>query len=102
MDITEFAKAIFTLAVSVLTCFIIPAIKQRMDANEFAEMCKWIDIAVDAAEMIYNRSGMGKEKKGYVVNFLSSRGYELDEDELDAAIEASVRRLKAGGKNGND
>ena len=96
MDITEFVKAIFALAVSVLTCFIIPAIKQRMDANEFAELCKWVKIAVEAAEMIYHESGLGKEKKKYVENFLHAKGITIDAGELDNLIESAVLELKAG------
>ena len=96
MDITEFVKALVALAISVLTCFVIPAIKQRMEANEFAELWKWVKIAVEAAEMIYNRSGMGKEKKKYVENFLLAKGLTVKVDELDNLIEAAVLELKAG------
>ena len=43
--------------------------------------------------MIFKETGMGKEKKQYVVNFLKAQGFSLDFDELDKMIEAAVLEL---------
>lgn len=96
MDITEFVKALVALAISVLTCFVIPYLRQRMDAEQMNELLKWTKIAVQAAEMIYNETGMGAKKKQYVTDFLLSKGYTLDMGEVDNAIESAVLELKAG------
>ena len=94
LNITDIMSAIIALAAAILTTFVVPAIRQKMDAEDFAQMLKWVKIAVQAAELIYKGTGLGAQKKAYVKEFLLSRGYELDETELDAAIEAAVLELK--------
>ena len=94
LNITDIMSAIIALAAAILTTFVVPAIRHKMDADDFSTMLKWVKIGVQAAEMIYKGTGMGKMKKQYVKEFLLSRGYELDEAELDAAIESAVLELK--------
>lgn len=94
LNITDIMSAIIALAVAILTTFVVPAIRQKMDAQDFAQLLKWVKIGVQAAEMIYKGTGMGKLKKAYVKDFLLSHGYTLDEAELDAAIESAVLELK--------
>ena len=93
MNITDILSALIALAAAILTTFVIPAIRQKMDAQDFAQLLKWVKIGVQAAEMIYKGTGMGKMKKQYVKEFLLSHGYTLDEAELDAAIESAVLEL---------
>ena len=94
MNITDIMSAIIALAAAILTTFVVPAIRQQMDAQDFAKMLKWVKIGVQAAEMIYKGTGMGREKKAYVENFLLAHGYDLDYNELDAVIESAVLELK--------
>ena len=56
------------------------------------EALKWVKIAVAAAEQIYTAAD-GDKKKQWVLDYLEQRGIILDEDELDAAIEAAVLEL---------
>lgn len=93
-NITDIMSAIIALAAAILTTFVVPAMRRKMDAEDFEELLKWVKIGVQAAEMIYKGTGMGKVKKQYVREFLLSHGYELDEAELDAAIESAVLELK--------
>ena len=53
-------------------------------------------IAVSAAEQIFKGSGRGEEKKQYVIAWLKERGFTVDENELDALIEAAVYELNQG------
>ena len=53
-------------------------------------------IAVAAAEQIYVGSGRGEEKKAYVIDWLRSHGITVDEEKLDALIEAAVYELNQG------
>lgn len=94
MNITDMMTALIALAAAILTTFVVPAVRQKMGAQDFAQMLKWVKIGVQAAEMIYKGTGMGKLKKAYVKDFLLSHGYTLDEAELDAAIESAVLELK--------
>lgn len=94
MDMTKIIEAIITLLVAVITAFVIPYIKSKLSANKLAEIMKWVKIAVEAAEMIYKESGMGKEKKKFVENFLTEHGIKVDIEQLDALIESAVLELK--------
>lgn len=49
-----------------------------------------------AAEQIYRGSGRGEEKKAYVLNWLAEHGITLDEERIDALIEAAVYELNHG------
>ena len=92
MNITEVLEAIVYLFLAVLSMFVIPAIREKVGADKMNEFLKWVDIAVAAAEQLYD-SMDGPKKKNYVLNYLSSKGYTVDEDELDLAVEAAVNRL---------
>ena len=65
-------------------------------AQQQAEINAWVKIAVTAAEQIYRGSGRGEEKKAYVLNWLAEHGITLDEDRIDALIEAAVYELNHG------
>lgn len=57
-----------------------------------------MNIAVEAAEMIYVGKGKGAEKKAYVEKYLSEKGFHLDTSEIDSLIEAAVLELKIATK----
>ncbi len=40
--------------------------------------------------MIYTESGMGEQKKAYVLQYLNKKGFTLDYDTLDNLIENAV------------
>ena len=94
MDITKIVMALLSLIFAFITYFVIPLIRSKTSSETFAQIQFWTTIAVEAAEQIYNQPGMGQEKKAYVIEFLNSRGYKLDEDALDKLIEAAVLELK--------
>ena len=92
MNITEILEAVVYLIVALLSLFVVPAIKNKVGAQNMATFLKWVDIAVAAAEQLYD-SADGELKKDYVLNYLTMKGYEVDEAELDMAVEAAVNRL---------
>lgn len=94
LNITEIVVAIIGLAASVITTVVVPYIKQKANSETYSQIQFWTTIAVEAAEMIYNQSGKGAEKKAYVLQFLQSKGFKVDEDSLDKVIEAAVLELK--------
>ena len=96
MDITTIIEAVFALAAAVITAIVIPYIKSRTTAQQQAEINAWVKIAVAAAEQIYTGSGRGEEKKAYVLNWLSEHGITMDEDRINALIEAAVYDLNHG------
>ena len=98
-DITNVVSAVITLLVAVITTFLIPYLKEKVDAEKFEKIKAWTKVAVEAAEMIYNGAGRGAEKKAYVLEYLNSKGYKLDSDTIDKLIESAVLELKKIGEN---
>lgn len=92
-DLTPIVNAVIALIAAIVTTFLIPWIKSKIDAAKLAQIVEWVGIAVRAAEQIYNESGMGEKKKQYVLNFLASKGFTLDPDSINAMIEAAVKDL---------
>lgn len=96
MDITTIIEAVFALVAAVITAIVIPYIKSRTTAQQQAEINAWVKIAVAAAEQIYTGSGRGEEKKAYVLNWLAEHGITMDDDRINALIEAAVYDLNHG------
>lgn len=94
IDITAIIKAVIALAVALISAFVIPWLKTKIGANKMAEFLKWVEIAVAAAEQLYN-STEGSAKKYYVESFLQEKGFSVSPSELDIAIEGAVRKLHA-------
>ena len=96
IDITVIVEAIFGLIAAVITAIVIPYIKSKTNRQQQEEINAWVKIAVAAAEQLYRGSGRGEEKKAYVLTWLADRGITLDEEKLDAMIEAAVYDLEHG------
>lgn len=94
INLTGIISAVLTLIVAVLSAYLIPLIKRKVDAEKLATIQFWVGIAVDAAEQVFRDGGLGAEKKKYVVNFLEARGFSIDAEELNNLIEAAVLELK--------
>lgn len=92
-DLTPIVNAVIALIAAIVTTFLIPWIKSKIDAAKLAQIVEWVGIAVRAAEQIYNESGMGEKKKQYVLDFLASKGFTLDPNSINAMIEAAVKEL---------
>lgn len=94
IDITQVLGAALVIVTFVLVAFIIPLLRSKVGDETLEKALKWVKIAVQAAEMIYNESGMGATKKAYVEQFLADKGFKINEVELDAMIESAVLELK--------
>ena len=95
-DITNIVEAIFGLLAAIITAIVIPYIKSKTTAAKQNEINAWVKIAVAAAEQLFVGQGRGKEKKSYVLGFLEDHGLTIDEDTIDALIEAAVHELNSG------
>ena len=96
VDLTQIIVAVLSLMLSLVSAFLIPYIKEKVTAEQFATIKLWVKVAVQAAEMLYVGSGRGEEKKKYVVEFLN--GFTLNTEEIDNLIEAAVLELKQENK----
>ena len=94
IDLTPVVNAIIALIAAAISVFLIPWIKEKIEAEKLNQIMGWVTIAVEAAEQIYRESGMGAKKKAYVLDFLAKKGITLDLDSIDAMIESAVLDLK--------
>lgn len=95
-DITPIIEAVAALIGVIITCVLIPYIKSKTTTEQQKEINAWVKIAVSAAEQLFTGSGRGEEKKAYVIAWLKERGITVNENELDALIEAAVYELTQG------
>lgn len=95
-DITPIIEAVAALIAALITAFLVPYIKSKTTAEQQKEINAWVKIAVAAAEQIYAGSGRGEEKKAYVLEWLRAHGVTVDDEKLDAMIEAAVYELSQG------
>jgi len=94
IDLTEVVQSLSTLAVAVVTAFVIPYLKSKTSEAQRNQIATWTEIAVAAAEQLFTGSGRGEEKKKYVLEFLQRKGFTVDLNALDAMIEAAVYELQ--------
>ena len=94
IDLTPIVNSIIALIAAAISVFLIPWIKEKIEAEKLEQIMGWVTIAVEAAEQIYRESGMGEKKKAYVLDFLAKKGITLDVDSIDAMIESAVLDLK--------
>lgn len=98
IDITPIIQAVFALVGALITAFLIPLIRSKISTEQLGRVQTIVSCAVSAAEQIYSGSGMGKEKKKYVMQYLNDHGYTYDEATVDNLIESAVYALKEGNK----
>lgn len=97
IDFTPVLQATVGLCAAIITTFVVPYIKSKTTKEQQTQINEWVRIAVSAAEQVYKGPGKGDEKKAYVLTWLSNHGISIDEDKLDAMIEAAVYELTNNG-----
>lgn len=87
-------KIVASIAVSLITVYVIPAIKSYVKSNQNAELLDVIMTAVEAAEQTIKGSGKGSVKKEQVLewvhNWLDQNGISITEEQLEQLIESAV------------
>lgn len=97
IDVTVIVNAVIALIAAVVSTFLIPWIKSKTTSQQREELVAWVKIAVAAAEQVYKGEKRGNEKKQYVLDFLAKNGFSINEDGVNAAIEAAVKQLNSEG-----
>lgn len=96
MNITPIINAFIALLATIVTCIVIPKVRELLTEKIGAQwadtLLNWASVAVAAAEQIYS-SDQGTVKKAYVLEFLASKGYDVESNEVDNAIECAVLEL---------
>lgn len=93
IDLTQIILAIITLIGGIITRYLIPWIKDKLDDRQYDVFATLVRVGVFAAEQIFT-SEQWKEKKQYVLDLLVENGYSIDATAVDALIEATVRELR--------
>jgi len=91
--ILQITLAIISIIGAIFTYVLVPYIKARTTEAQQDKIMTAVEIAVMAAEQIYNTPGAGKDKKAYVLAMLNQKGIKLTDAQLDAIIEAAVYQL---------
>ena len=82
IDITPIVNAVIALLAAGVSVFLIPWIKSKTTDAQRKELLEWVKIGVAAAEQLYKGQGRGEEKKKYVLEFLASMGFTVDEEAI--------------------
>ena len=92
MDYTQIISAVIAHISALVSAFLIPWIKTKIDADKLLTLRTYVEIGVKAAEQLYTATD-GAAKKAYVVNFLAEKGIQFDVETIDKLIEAAVLQL---------
>ena len=94
-DVTfNILKIVVTVATALISAYVIPLLKAKLQEAKYARLLEMVEIAVRAAEQTIKGSGMGNVKKDEVVKFVTEwmldHGIHITQDQLDQLIEACV------------
>lgn len=82
---------------AIVTYFVIPFLKEKINTEKLSQYKEWATLAVKAAEMLWPESGMGSDKKQFVVDYLNKMFNEkkvvITEEQLNVLIESAVQEL---------
>lgn len=86
IDLTPILQAVIALLAALVTYKVIPWIKARTNAAQFALLGAVVKTAVAAAEQVYGAGG-GTDKMAYVKEYLAGLGYDVDVETIEAAVQ---------------
>ena len=92
IDLTPIIQAVIALIAALITVKLIPWIKAKTTVEQQKFISATIKTLVFAAEQIYG-SGFGAEKMEYVMMNLKAKGFNVDKDEVEAAIKENLAAL---------
>ncbi len=95
IDLTPIIQAVIALITALITARVIPWIKAKTTNEQQKRLSAVVKTLVFAAEQLYG-AGNGQEKLNYVVTRLGEKGFEIDMDEIEAAIKEHTAALHAG------
>ena len=91
IDLTPIINAVIALAAALIAYYVIPWLRRHTTEKEREEL-RWVNIAVKAAEQVQKQTD-GPGRKSYVQSFLQSKGFDINDAAVDAAIEAAVLEM---------
>lgn len=92
VDLTPLLQAVMSLAVSLVTAFLIPWIRAKYSAEQRRRIAAVYQTVVYAAEQMFG-AGAGEEKLQWAVGQLAAKGFTVDR----ATLEAEVKKMQSLG-----
>lgn len=86
-----------TFISAVMTSFLIPLIRSRVDADKLKKFDYWLRLLIEAAETAFPDRSQGALKAAQVAERLKEKGLRFDEETVREAINALCRELTADG-----
>lgn len=97
IDITEIVVAVIGLLGIIITSVVVPLIKSKLTNSQWESIKNYALAGVQAAEIIFNAQGKGKEKLEWVTEYIENQckahGIEIDMDTVRVAIENAWKDL---------
>ena len=91
-DLTPIILGVIAIISIILTTFVAPWLNSKLTAEETAELLRWVDIAVGAAQQLYHNLD-GEARLEYALSCLAQQGYDVSEQTVLDAVEAAVLKL---------
>ena len=92
-------KAIVTAISIILTTFVVPWLKSKIDDDKLVKLENYCSLAIRCAEQIYTTEEY-QQKKAYVLDYISNKAEEIGIDataeDLENIIEGLVNEIKKG------
>jgi len=92
IDLTGLLQAVVSLAVSLITAFLIPWIRVRYSFEQRQRIAAAYQTCVYAAEQMFG-AGAGERKLQWAMKQLEAKGFTVDR----AVLEAEVRKMQSLG-----
>lgn len=99
--------AVLTILATLITVYVIPAIKSHINQKDIDTLMYYISVAVRCADQIFTRE-QWEEKKQYVFDYIidivnEKLHIKLSESDIDTLIEGVVNEIHENGvKDGNE
>ena len=95
----KIVSAIITIITALITAYVIPWLKTRINENQLAQLNRYIELAVRCANQIYTKE-QWIEKKEFVLNYITEVvndkfSLSLNELDIDMMIEGFVNEVKS-------
>lgn len=95
LDITNIIKFTIEILLGLVSIYVIPWLKQKVQRDRLLKILDTIDLFVAASEQIAKRDGFdGTWKKNHVIEMLEQNGIHVDST-INDYIEAAVCQLSS-------
>ena len=92
IDLTPVFNAAIALVAVLLTTFLVPWIKTKLNKEQTDSLLMWAEIAAAAAQQLYWDMD-GETRKQHALALLAEKGFDVNSAEVQNALEAAVLQL---------